>query len=641
VTRASRTVVAADDRTLAAVLAPRREMVTEVPSAGHRGWDPAAGPAVYRFTLGDGPVRSYQRTVTVERRPAGGWAVAQQVDFSVGLPWFSWLFVLPLRRTLGRLEDRTPWWAPPAGLDRRGAVALATLCMLTVVVGYLDTVMAQTMTYVGAEYGVGTAGQGVAMAATQVSAVLAIAALAAADRSGRRRLLLSAMAGGAVLTAVAGAGPGVGWVAATEVPASALVGACYLLVFVVAAEEMPAGSRAWAAGVLALCYGLGSGAVLLALPLAGLGPGGWRWVYVLGIAGLPGVVSGARHLPESRRFAAGHPPPASSSPAGRFSWSGLSAEHRRRLWVLGLASLAYAAFATPAGQFTNQFLRVERHFSPAGISILQQVSGTVGGLGVLVGGRLADTWGRRPVAACGVAAGTAVTVAAFFSHGWGLWAWTVAGSLLAYAVAPALAVYGPELFPTRSRGAATGVITALGAAGGVAGLVATGLLSSALGAIGPALTVMAAGPLLMVVLIIAAFPETARRPLEELNFESAGAWSRQAAGGQQAGGQLGDPDPAAASGAAQPVERGGGVDPLPGHQVSDGPLHHHPAVQGALQLPGQLVAAAGGQTGDQQAPEDLGVGRQAIDLVPGPVMAAVDEQVEHADRGTHQGHGHA
>ncbi|HLI24095.1 MAG TPA: MFS transporter, partial [Acidimicrobiales bacterium] len=310
--------------------------------------------------------------------------------------------------------------------------------------------------------------------------------------------------------------------------------------------EMPARSRAWAAGVLALCYGLGSGAVLLALPLAGLGGGGWRWVYVVAVAGAPLLVAAVATLPETRRFV----PASPASPP--LSLRSLSPEHRRRLWVLGAAFLAYALFATPAGQFTNQFLRVERHFSPTAISILQQVSGTIGGLGVLVGGRLADTWGRRPVAAIGVTAGTAVTLASFFSRGWGLWAWAVAGSLLSYAITPALAIYGPELFPTRSRGTATGVITALAAGGGVAGLVATGELASAIGTIGPALAVMAVGPLVMVVLVMTAFPETAGRALEELNDEARGSdpASGQTAGVQDDRRQVDHARPAPAGGGA-------------------------------------------------------------------------------------------
>lgn len=515
------TTASVDAATLTAVIAPRDGLVAEVlapPAAAGEGG--AAGEQPPRegrlvFVQSEGPLRHYRRTVVVEAQGASRWSVTQQVDFKVGLPWFSWLFVIPIRSALRRLDSVQPWWAPPQRVDRRGAVVLATLCALAVVVGYLSTVIIQTMTYVGAQYHIGTTGQGIALGVVQFGAVLALGALVAADRRGRRELIVACAWSGLGLTAAGALAPGLGWLTAVELLASALVGALYLLVFVVASEEMPQGSRAWAAGVLSLCYGLGSGGVLLALPLAGLGANGWRWVFVVALAGAPVIAVCAGTLPESRRFQ--RPPPGGLME--QFSIRSMSPEHRRRLLVLGAASLAYALFATPASQFSNQFLRVERHFSAVRISVIEQVAGTIGGLGVLVGGRLADTRGRRPIAAAGVAAGTAATLASFFAHGWVLWAWTIAGSMLAYAVVPALAVYGPELFPTRSRSAASGLITVLGAAGGVAGLVITGVVSSLVGTIGPALGVVALGPLVMVVLVVVAFPETAHRSLEELNVD--------------------------------------------------------------------------------------------------------------------------
>ena len=525
-----------DAALLAELLRPRDGVIAEASAAAAStsaanaaAANAAEGGEVRRFTMADGPLRSYQRTLTVAPVTDAGWAVRQDVEFSVGVPWFSWLFVIPFRVSLGRLRParHMPWWAPPQRMDRRAAVVLGTLCALTVVVGYLDSVLTQTMTYVGAEYHVGTTGQGIAFGVVEFSAVLALGALAVADRRGRRQLILACAGGGVTLTVLGALAPSLTWLTACELLATAAVGAFYLLLFVMAAEEMPAGSRAWAAGVLTLCYGLGSGAVLLALPLAGLGPGGWRWLYVLAVTAVPIVIICASTLPESRRF---QPDPTESTgrkrapsvrpaDAGWLSPRRLSPTHRRRLVVLGVAALAYALFSTPASQFSNQFLRTERHFSPGGISVLQQVAGTIGGLGVLVGGRLADTRGRRPVAAIGVAAGTAVSLASFFAHSWALWVWAIVGSLLSYGVGPALAVYGPELFPTRARGTATGAITVLGAVGGVLGLISTGLLSSAIGTIGPALAVVAIGPVVMVILIVVAFPESAGRRLEELNDE--------------------------------------------------------------------------------------------------------------------------
>jgi MFS family permease len=190
---------------------------------------------------------------------------------------------------------------------------------------------------------------------------------------------------------------------------------------------------------------------------------------------------------------------------------------RRRLLILGAGGLLLAIFTSPASQFQNEFLRTERHLSATRISLLEQLSGTIGGLGTLVGGRLADTWGRRPVAALGVGLGTVVTLAHYTSHGDLLWVWNTIGSVIAYGVGPALAVYGAELFPTSIRARAGGALTVLAAVGGVVGLLAAGGLSDHFGTIAPALAVLAVAPLAVVVLILVAYPETAGATLEELN----------------------------------------------------------------------------------------------------------------------------
>jgi MFS family permease len=254
----------------------------------------------------------------------------------------------------------------------------------------------------------------------------------------------------------------------------------------------------------------------MALPLADGGVSGWRWLYALGLLFLPLIASAARHLPESRRFDRMQ----SSSPTDRAASSARD-RHRRRLLLLCAGGFLFALFATPSGQFQNEFLRTERHFSAARISVFSLVCGTIGGLGVLIGGRLADTRGRRAVAAVGVGLGIVTALGSYFARSWMLWVWGIADSLLSYGVAPALAVYGPELFPTTLRGRSTGVIGLVYAAGGVIGLVVVGALSGAIGTIGPALATLAFGPALLVILIVRAYPETARRELEDLNPEDA------------------------------------------------------------------------------------------------------------------------
>ena len=455
-----------------------------------------------RFTLAEGPVAHYERVVRGGGAvPARGGAVevAQEVDFRVGVPYVSWLFALPLLANLGSLSPggRAPWWAPPQRLAHHRAVALAGLCGFAVLAGYLDGLLPATMTYIGREYHVGDAGQGYALALVQVGAVLALGALVAADRQGRRRSILVATVGGSLASAAAAACPSLSAVVATQLAATALLTAQYVLLGVSVVELMPAGARAWALALLTMSYGLGGGITLVALPLAGLGPGGWRWLYLLAALATGAAVALIRQVPETERWQAeqARPHPLAhlarrplGLPAGRPTGRSAgrsrrwSPAQRRRLAVLGAAALLYALFATPSAQFQNQYLRVQRHWSAVHISLAEQLVGTIGALGTLPGGRLADTRGRRPVLAITLAAGTVCTLLEYLTRGPALYGWMTAASVLGYAVTPALAVYGAELFPTALRGRAGGVLNALGAGGGLAGLAVTGAVAGAVGA---------------------------------------------------------------------------------------------------------------------------------------------------------------
>jgi MFS family permease len=244
----------------------------------------------------------------------------------------------------------------------------------------------------------------------------------------------------------------------------------------------------------------------MALPLADIGERGWRLVMVASILLLPVVRQIARHLPESRRYDRAH---ADVGMAG----------HGRRFWLLAVSSFLLALFTAPASQLLNEFLRDEQGFSALRITLFSLLTNTPGGIGLVIGGRLADTRGRRLVGAVGVVGGTLLTVAMVLLGGWPMWGLSMAGAVMGAMVVPALGVYGPELFPTSLRGRANGIISILGVTGSVIGLAAAGYLSDRWDGFGPALAVLSAGPLLMAVLVLVGYPETAHRELEDLNPE--------------------------------------------------------------------------------------------------------------------------
>lgn len=475
----------------------------------------------------DGPVDDYRRTLQVDSLGGGRWHVTQTVEYRLAIPYFRPLFALPIRAQLGRIHPpadgkRLPWWHPPDRLDRRAAGVLATLALLSIVVGYFGSLLSQTITYAASEFGATRRAQGIALASVRADVVISLVLVTLADRRGRKSLLIVSAAAGAVLTALAALAPTLPLLAASQVVARGCVTAAAVLIAIVMAEEMPANGRAYAVSLLAMAAALGSGISVMALPLADLGPRAWRLVFAAALLGLPVIVSVHRQLPESRRFTAHQPPgeTGTRSRRGRVRGENTSGQ-RGRLVLLSVSALLLALFLAPAAQFQNEFLRTERHFSASRISIFTLATNTPGGIGVVVGGRLADVRGRRLVGSMSIVLGVGATALMYFSHGVGLWGWSVFGAITGAAVIPALGVYGPELFPTGVRGRANGWITATGRVGSILGLVIAGFLSSAhsFGRLAPALALLGLGPLALAVLVLVAYPETAHLELEDLNPE--------------------------------------------------------------------------------------------------------------------------
>jgi MFS family permease len=536
----TRTVDAAE---LDRLLTPRRDIVAERPASPADGeggpdgdqdeGDAAPAPAAARFVLDQGPLVHYERTVTVS-----GDSVTEEFDFR--LPPGTWPFLLtwPFRHALRhpRADGRLPWWYPPQRPDPRGATVLGLLATLSLIVGYHGTLLTQTMTFAADEFGAGSAAQGDALASVRVGGALAIALGALADRRGRRLVLSLALLvciGSTVLGALS---PNLVVLAATQsVNRGAWAGASLLLA-IIAAEEMPAGARAYALSLLAMSGALGAGVALWVLPVADLGVSAWRALYVLPLVFVPVVFRFGGLIPESRRFVRTH----RNVPL---------AGHYARLVLIAGSSFLFNVFGAPQSQFRNEFLRDERGMSAALISLFVIVTSTPASIGLVVGGRLADTRGRRMVGATAVSLGTVLIALSFVVSGPGMWVAALVGGIVMAAVVPAITVYGPELFPTSLRGRTSGIISMTAMAGSIVGLTSAGRLEEAVGSFGGALAVLAIGPLLMAIVVLAWFPETARRELEDLNPEDRGPPDRS----DEVAAPVGDPD-----------EGPAGVTPVPG-----------------------------------------------------------------------------
>ncbi len=519
-----RQTVVVDPATAEEMLGPRHDLLDERPWTpdDDAGWDagdpdatpaPGAGPAARHatFALERGPMSAYRRDVTATPSADGRVEVHEATRFRSALGfWGAWV-TLPvargLRRTTGRTRPRSPFWAPPDALDARSGTVLGLLLTLALVAGYLGTVMTQTITFAADEFGRGTTAQGGALAAVRVGTLGSLVLVSLADRRGRRRLLLGSLVA-AILATVAGAfSPTLEVLGVTQTLARGFTTAVTLLLAIVAAEEMPKGTRAYAISVMTMTGALGAGLAIWALPLADVGTRGWRILYLLPVLGLPVVARVRRTLPESLRFVRPH----RSATVLR--------GHAGRLAAIGSAMFCASAFGAPSSQLLNDFLRDERGFSAARISLFTILTSTPAGIALVAGGRLADTRGRRHVVALGVAGGAVLASAGFTAHGWPLWAANLGGTMLGALAVPALGAYGPELFPTAARGKANGILQLLSVAGSALGLVVAGIAKDRWGQLSDGIFLLLPLGLLVAVLALTVFPETARRELEDINPE--------------------------------------------------------------------------------------------------------------------------
>lgn len=469
------------------------------------------------YDCAEGSFRTYRRVVEVTDLGEGRHRVDQVIDWSLAIPVWEPLFRPLLRSRLtatfsappGSGSGQLPWWAPPDRLDIRATMVLSQLCVLSLLAGYLGTVITQTITYAADQFGASSTAQGSTLAAVRVGIVLALVLAVMADRYGRKRLLVLTSVGGAVATAMGALSYDMVSLGVTQTFSRAFSTALALLIAIVAAEEMPAGARAYAASVLAMTGALGAGGAVLLLPLADLGVDGWRLVYLAPLIGLPFFWVIGRRIPESRRFV------RRTAASAKATLSG----HRGRLAMLAASSFFALLFLAPNSQFQNDFLRNEHGFTALQLTLFTVLTNTPAGIGVVVGGRLADTRGRRRVGAIGTIGGAILLAAAYQVGGVWLWAFTVTGSIVAAVTVPALAVYGPELFPTSLRARANGVISLAGVLGSSAGLLIAGRMEDHLGRYGPGIALLAIGPLIVAALVLAFYPETAHLELEELNPE--------------------------------------------------------------------------------------------------------------------------
>jgi MFS family permease len=461
-----------------------------------------------------GPFIEYRRRV--ERR---GDQWHETTTYRLLLPWFGWLFRFGVRALVARRYHahdtgpaavvpaalKMPWWAPPDRLDQRQVLVLGLLGAASMSSAFINTVFTQTVKFAADDFGVGNSGIGLAGSVVRAGIVLALPAAILADRIGRRRVVSAVAWAAPLVTALGALAPNFALLVASQAVGRPLGLALGFLIAVIAAEEMPRSSRAYAISVLALASGLGAGVAVAALPLADLDPGAWRWVFLVTLIWLPVAVDISRRLPETGRFQLPHV----TSPR----------LHRKRFTILAIVAVAANLFIAPASFFQNAYLRDVREYSGTLIAIFTFATATPAAVGLIIGGRLADLRGRRGLLAVTLPFSTMFLVISYTYGGGVMWFGAFLGGFVGSLAYPALAVYRAELFPTGNRGKAAGLLSATALLGGIFGLLIAGHLLDAAWSYGHVMGLLSIGQVVVVITVLASYPETAHRTLEDLNPE--------------------------------------------------------------------------------------------------------------------------
>ena len=402
---------------------------------------------------------------------------------------------------------------PSEPLSARQRRILVLVGLASMSAAFINTLFAQTVAFAADEFNISKSGQGIGAAIVRLGIVICLPLVALADRRGRRPVMI-AMAWAAPLVSALGAiAPSYSFLVATQAVGRPLGLTLDILIAVVAVEEMPRDGRAYATGILAVLSGIGGGIAVASLPLADISLTSWRYIYVIGLMWVIIAYALMKWLPESERFIR-HTPKTKMRAA--YIADALRGNLGRICSVVFLTNVYIAT----ASIFQNRYLKEERGYTAAQVALFTIITSSPATFGLIIGGRVADERGRRILGATLVPIGAFLLALSFSTSGATMWLVAIAGGLAFGISYPALAVYRGELFPTRTRGLAGGIIMTSALLGGIIGLVGGGWFLDANGSYGQVMMWLVIGPVIASAIVWFRYPETAHRELDDITNDT-------------------------------------------------------------------------------------------------------------------------
>ena len=396
---------------------------------------------------------------------------------------------------------------PRVPMTRADLWLVSLMWVAGVEMGWSQGVASALIPYSRADLGLTEGGMSLVLAVARLAAVGSLVLGFAADRSGRRRPLLVALTLLLVATVAAALAPGALSYGASQAAVRIGGAAVASLAVVITAEGVTPGVRAYAISFFGAAASLGAGLSVLTLPLAEATGAGWRLPHAL--PALIGLLLPFlwKRLPESPL----HRPDRPALP-----WRALlQGERRRRFLLLGGAGLLASAFTAVGLAFTTERLIGDLGYSPGTAVLVTVGGGTAGAVGFLVGGRLADVWGRRPTSILALMLALAGGLLLYRLETPMMLAAAAALSAFgSFAYIPAGGAHRAELFPTTVRAGAGTAANYLATIGSAAGLLVGTLTIDRLG-LTATVTWLGLG-MVAAALLTSALPETLGQDLADV-----------------------------------------------------------------------------------------------------------------------------